>query len=182
MKALILFFIVFFTISQSYGAECPEDPCSKYRKPCTSDEECGEKYFNCLEPKAGIPNILKKNLCTKTGKENIQLELAEWKGKPGQNQLLCSFFENDFLMQFATSVKHVCKAGLASRQKELEKAGYSCTLLEETSNGKATTEDNDNTGVHEKETVEEPPCKEEPVETQSETQQTTVEPPDSANN
>ncbi len=138
MKTLLLLLIFSFAISKSYGqadsetkqadrgAEQADDPCSPYQKPCANDQECGEKYFNCLEPSAGPPAVEKKFLCKKEKEEDIYLIVAEWKGLSGKNQLLCSFFEDDYLMQFATIIKNECQTSLMSRKEELTKAGFAC--------------------------------------------------------
>ena len=104
----------------------PASPCDAYTQACTGDVECGAKYHNCLEPKAGAPATTEITVCTKE-QDSITLTLHEWTHLAGANKLLCSFFEKEELYQFATNVKSTCKNNLNSRQEELEKSGYSCT-------------------------------------------------------
>ena len=105
----------------------PPDPCTPYAQACKSDKECGEKYLNCLRPKAGDPAKTETVTCTKTGEVTYTLVVNEWDAKPSTNNLLCDFIENEeILYLFATLVKDSCKNDRDSRKAELTKLGYAC--------------------------------------------------------
>ncbi len=102
-------------------------PCTPYAQPCKNDAECGEKYLNCLRPKAGDPARTETVTCTKTGETTYTLVVNEWDAKPSNTDLLCDFIENEeTLYLFATLVKGACKTERDSRKEELTKAGYAC--------------------------------------------------------
>ena len=105
----------------------PPGPCTPYAQACKNDEECGEKYLNCLRPKAGDPARTETVTCTKTGEVTYTLVVNEWDAKPSTNNLLCDFIENEeTLYLFATIVKDTCKNDRDLRKAELIKSGYAC--------------------------------------------------------
>ncbi len=106
----------------------PAGPCSAYIGPCANDNECSEKYFNCLKPKAGSPALTEQTTCVQAGQPDIILTLSEWNGSPGQNKLLCDFIEdNKYLIQFATNTKNTCRIFREQRKTELTNTGYECS-------------------------------------------------------
>lgn len=101
------------------------DPCAPYVNPCKG-KECDAKYNNCLKPKAGDPTRTEIEVCTKEKNKDLILTLNEWDAKSGSNNLLCEFFEDEELYQFATNEKSICKNDLNKRKKELIDSGYIC--------------------------------------------------------
>ena len=106
----------------------PTGPCAAYIGPCANDNECSEKYFNCLKPKAGSPALTEQTTCVQEGQPDIILTLSEWNSPPGQNKLLCDFIEdNKYLIQFATNTKNTCRIFREQRKTELTNTGYECS-------------------------------------------------------
>ena len=106
----------------------PVGPCASYTQSCGNDDaKCGEKYTNCLRPKAGDPARTETVTCTKEGEETVTLVVNEWDIEPGSTNLLCDFIENEeTLYLFATLVKNTCKKEQDSRKEELTNSGYAC--------------------------------------------------------
>ncbi len=98
-------------------------------KKCLTDEECREKFNNCLLPNAGDEFVPTETLCVKDS-QNVRLTLREYtKNKSGD--LLCVWFkrvdyQNEQIGQFSDNQKTFCRNTLQQEINTLKKEGYEC--------------------------------------------------------